>query len=353
MARELAIDGVAIGDDTDCWVIAEIGHNHQGDVEQAKAMFRSAKEAGADAVKLQKRDNRRLFTDEYFDKPYDHENSFGTTYGEHREYLEFGWDEYRELQDFAAEIGISFFATAFDEPSVDFLAELEVPAIKIASGDLKSVQLLQYAAKVGVPLIVSTGAATMEDVERAYEALSAVTSEFAILQCTAAYPPAFEQLDLGVIPTYRERFPETVIGYSGHDNGIAMATVAYTLGARIVEKHFTLNRAMKGTDHPFSLEPVGLRKLVRDLRRARVAIGDGEKRCHETERAPGLKMGKKIVASRPLHEGHVITEDDVEFRTPGDGLWPHRLPEVVGRRLLRDLHAQETISLDHLDTSAG
>jgi sialic acid synthase len=348
MARELLIDGTRIADDTDCWVIAEIGHNHQGSVEKCKALFDAAHEAGASAVKLQKRENRSLYTREMFDRPYDHENSFGPTYGAHREALEFGWEEYQELQQYAKELGITFFATAFDIPSVDFLAELDVPALKIASGDLKSLYLLEYAAQLKKPMIVSTGVATLDDVQRAYDTIMSINPQLCLLQCTAAYPPEFDQLDLRVIETFRERFPDVVVGFSSHDNGIAMATVAYTLGARVVEKHFTLNRAMKGTDHAFSLEPVGLRKLVRDLRRARVAMGTGEKRVHLSEVPAGVKMGKKMVARHDLIAGQVLEAKDVAMKSPGDGLSPDHLPEVLGRTLVAPLRADDDITFDVL-----
>ncbi|NEO49324.1 MAG: N-acetylneuraminate synthase, partial [Moorea sp. SIO4A3] len=271
MSRRLTINGFEINDDSDCFVIAEIGNNHQGSLEKCKEMFRIAKECGANAVKLQKRDNRALYTKAAFDRPYDHENSFGLTYGEHREFLEFGAYEYQELKKYAEEVGITFFSTAFDIPSADFLGELDMPAYKIASGDLKSLPLIKHVAQFQKPMIVSTGAATLEDVQRVYDAIMPINPQLCILQCTASYPADFEELDLKVIETYRELFGDIVIGLSSHDNGIAMAVAAYVLGARVIEKHFTLNRAMKGTDHAFSLEPTGLRKMVRDLRRTRQA----------------------------------------------------------------------------------
>jgi sialic acid synthase len=343
--RQLTINGVSVNDAGACYVIAEIGHNHQGDLKRCKELFRAAREAGADAVKLQKRDNRSLYTREMYHKPYDNENSFGATYGQHREALEFGRAEYQELQRYARELGITFFATAFDVPSADFLAQLDMPAYKIASGDLRNIPLLQHVASFGKPVIVSTGGATLEDVERAYAAVMPINPHLCILQCTAGYPAAFEELDLRVITTYRELFPGALIGLSGHDNGIAMAPVAYVLGARVVEKHFTLNRAAKGTDHSFSLEPVGLRKLVRDLQRVRVALGDGKKKIYPSEEGPILKMSKKLVAARDLPTGHVLRPEDVALKSPGDGLPPHMLEVVVGRTLLRPLKVDDTIQL--------
>jgi len=343
--RRLEIEGVVIDDQSGCYVIAEIGHNHQGSLDRCKELFRLARECGAQAVKLQKRDNRSLYTREMYDKPYDNENSFGPTYGAHREALELGSDQYRELQRYARELRLTFFATAFDLSSADFLAELDMPAYKIASGDLRNLPLLRHVARFGKPVIISTGGARLEEVERAYQTVVALNPEIGILQCTAGYPAKFEELDLRVISTYRERFPNVVVGLSAHDNGIAMATAAYVLGARVVEKHFTWNRAAKGTDHAFSLEPPGLRKLVRDLDRVRLALGDGVKKVYPSEEGPIRKMGKKLVAARDLPTGHVLTPEDVALKSPGDGLSPCMLDQVIGRTLLRPLRADDTIQL--------
>jgi sialic acid synthase len=348
MAVTLNIGSRVIGDSTPCYVIAEIGHNHQGSLDKARELFREAKLAGAHAVKLQKRDNRGLYTRAAYEKPYDNENSFGPTYGEHREFLEFGRDEYTALQAYARELGVDFFATAFDMASADFLASLNVPAYKIASGDLKSVPLLKHVASFGKPMIVSTGGALLEDVQRAYDAILPINPQLAILQCTAGYPAATEELDLRVIATYRERFPHAVIGFSSHDNGIVMPVAAYMLGARIIEKHFTLNRAMKGTDHAFSLEPVGLRKMVRDLDRTFKAMGDGTKKVYESERAPIVKMGKSLVVARNLPSGHVLSARDVVMKSPGGGIPPYDIDKVIGRTTLKPLHEDDFLSFDVL-----
>ncbi len=349
MTRRLVIDSHEITDESDCFVIAEIGHNHQGDIEKAKELFRVAKECGADAVKLQKRDNRTLFTRELYNKPYEHRNSFGRTYGEHREFLEFGWDEYVELKRYAEEeLGITFFATAFDIPSADFLAKLDVPAFKIASGDLRNIPLLKHVAQFGKPMIISTGGGTMEDIRRAYEAIMPINPQLAILQCTASYPTPAEEMNLRVIETLRREFPDVVIGLSDHYNGIAMAVVAYVLGARIIEKHFTLNHTWRGSDHAMSLEPIGMRKMIRDLRRARVALGDGIKRVYPSEEPALRKMGKGLVAARDLPPGHVLTYDDVAIKSPNLGLPPYELDNVVGRRLRRALREDEGIHWEDL-----
>ncbi len=352
MAGTFRIGAHEVGDHTPCYVIAEIGHNHQGSVEKARELFREAKLAGAQAVKLQKRDNRGLYTRAAYDKPYDNENSFGATYGEHREFLEFGEKEYRELQAYAKELGVDFFSTAFDLASADFLHGLDVPAYKIASGDLKSTPLLKHVAAFGKPVIISTGGALIEDVQRAYDTIMPINPQLAILQCTAGYPAAFEELDLRVIGTYRDRFPNAVIGFSSHDNGIAMPVAAYMLGARIVEKHFTLNRAMKGTDHAFSLEPVGLRKMVRDLERTHKAMGNGVKKIYDSEKAPIIKMGKSLVIARDLPAGHVLGREDIVMKSPGGGIPPYELDKVLGHATLKPLHADDFLSFEVLSRNA-
>jgi len=346
--RKLVIENVTVDEQSDSYVIAEIGHNHQGNLDTCKEMFRKAKECGATAVKLQKRDNRALYTAEAYNKAYNSENAYGATYGAHREALEFGFEQYSELKKYAKELGITFFSTAFDIQSADFLQKLDMPAYKIASGDLKNIPLLKHVAKIGKPMIVSTGGGKMEDVRRAYEAIMPINKNLTILQCTAGYPAKFEELNLNVIASFRREFPDIVVGLSSHDNGIAMAVAAYVLGARVVEKHFTLNRAWKGTDHAFSLEPQGLQKMVRDLQRIRVALGDGVKTTYPSEEAPLVKMGKKIVAARPLKAGTALSAQDLTVKSPGDGMQPYEWEKILGKVLVRDLKEDDSLQFSDL-----
>ena len=292
--RSLDIAGRRIDDHSSCYVIAEVGHNHGGSVDTAVKMIRVAAAAGADAVKLQKRQNHTLYSESILNAAYENENSFGKTYGEHREALELGAADYSACMSAAKDANVTCFATAFDEPSVDFLVSIGVPALKIASGGLTDKRLLRHAALSGLPIILSTGGGTFKEIDAAVELVTCYTHKLAILHCTAAYPVRdFAELNLKCIVAMRERYPEFVIGWSGHDSGIAMSVAAYTLGARIIEKHFTLNRANKGTDHAFSLEPAGLGKLVRDLGRAHAALGDGQKRYLASEVAPISKMRRR------------------------------------------------------------
>ncbi|WP_373533232.1 N-acetylneuraminate synthase family protein [Vampirovibrio sp.] len=351
--REFVIGSKVVNDASECFVIAEVGHNHQGSVEMCKEIFKAARTSGASAVKLQKRDNKSLYTASFYDTPYNSENAYGPTYGLHREALEFGEAEFRELKQYAEELGLVFFSTAFDFKSADFLANLDIPCYKLASGDITNIPLLQYVAKIGKPMIISTGASTMEDVQRAHDAIMPINPQLAILQCTASYPCGFGEMDLNVIKSYRDAFLEATIGLSSHDNGIAMAVAAYVLGARVIEKHFTLNRAMKGTDHAFSLEPQGMSKMVRDLSRLRTALGSSEKQMFDSEKAARGKMGKKIVAARPLPAGHLLQEGDLAFKSPGDGLAPYYAFELYGKVLKTSLQEDEEVYFEHVEARSS
>jgi sialic acid synthase len=347
---ELHVSGRRIANDEPAYVIAEIGHNHQGELEKAKELIHAAQECGVDAVKFQKRDNRRLFTRAFYDSPYDNENSFGATYGEHREALELGRSEWFELSRYSHEEGVAFIAAAFDEPSADFLGELGVDAFKFASGDLLNVPFLRHVARFGKPMFLSTGGGTLEDVDRAVDAILPLNDRLCVLHCTASYPADVEDLNLSVISALKERYPELVIGLSDHHNGIAMAPVAYMLGARAFEKHFTLNHAWRGTDHAYSLMPDGMRRFVRDLHRVPVALGDGTKRRLPSEERPLQKMGKKLVAARELPVGHVLGASDLVAKSPADGgLPPYEFDRLLGKRLLRPLAFEQDVALEDVD----
>lgn len=342
------MNGKAYTDETGPYLIAEVGHNHQGNLETAIELIHAAKTSGASAVKFQKRDNKNLFTRKGYDAPYENKNSYGDTYGKHREALEFGKSEYEICIREAKNIGIDFFATAFDFASADFLMELEVPVFKIASGDLKTIQLIRYVAQLGKPLIISTGGGEMVDINRAVIVASEVNPNIAVLQCTAGYPPEYSELNLRVIESLRTEFPQVTVGYSGHDSGIAMALVSYVLGARVIEKHFTLNRAMKGTDHAFSLEPLGMSKLSRDLERTRLALGDGVKKPYQSELAPLRKMGKSLYFARSLGVGHSLTVDDFTLKSPAEGLAPYEIEQMVGKTLKFDVVQDQLVTTDLL-----
>jgi N-acetylneuraminate synthase/sialic acid synthase len=315
------------------FVIAEIGHNHQGDVDKAVKMIHVAAACGADAVKFQKRSNKHLYTSAMYNKPYDNENSFGDTYGQHREALEFDAEEYKYLMKAAADNHVEFMSTAFDFESVDFLEELGIGSYKVASGDLTSFPLLEYIAKKGKPMFVSTGASSMQEVKEAHKLITAFNRQLCVLHCIATYPSEYEQLNLNVIKTYLKEFPDTVIGYSSHENGIIGPILAYMLGATVLETHFTLNHAWKGTDHKFSLEPQGLQKMTRDLRRVDVALGNGEKVVLAEEEPAKQKMGKSVYYAMDLAAGVTVQRDHLTIKSPAGHLSPVHFNRVIGKKL--------------------
>jgi N-acetylneuraminate synthase/sialic acid synthase len=346
---EIKIGKYIIFENSPCFVIAEIGHNHQGNVETAIKMVKVAASMGVQAVKFQKRDNRTLYTKAFYNKPYDNENSYGAIYGEHREFLEFGLNEYKELKKCAEENNVEFMATAFDFKSVDFLEDLGISSYKVASADVTNTPLLKYIAKLGKPMFVSTGAANLDEIRIAYEAILSNNDKLCLMHCIAGYPAEYHDLNLRTIETLKREFPEAVIGYSGHDNGIIAPVIAYMLGATVIEKHFTLNHSWKGTDHKFSLEPEGLRKMVRDLRRVDISLGDGNRIIYDFEMEARKKMGKGIYTSRALSAGTIITLDDICFKTPANGTPPYHIDKIIGKKLKIDMDEESPISIDHLE----
>jgi N-acetylneuraminate synthase/sialic acid synthase len=329
------------------FVIAEIGHNHQGSIEKAKKLIRAAYESGADAVKFQKRFNKELYTKEFYNRPYEHENSYAKTYGEHRDFLEFNFSEFRQLQKYSRKLGIIFFATAFDKKSVDFLERLEVPCYKIASGDLTNLPLQEYIAKKNKPIFLSTGGGTFNDIDRAFKNINKINKKIIILHCTASYPADIEDMNLNIISELKKKYKRNLIGLSDHENGIDAASIAYMLGSRVFEKHFTLNRAWKGTDQSFSLEPHGLSKLIRNLNRIPKLLGSNKKKFLKKEKNPIYKMSKTIVASYQLKKGQILKLDDLSLKSPGGGMKPYELHKIIGKKLLLNVKKDEILTKRH------
>ena len=327
----------------DFYLIAEIGHNHMGNMKIAKEMIIKAKECGADAVKLQKRDNKTLYIKSFYNEPYNHKNSYGKTYGLHRDKLEFNKKQYRELIKLSNKIGIDFFATPFDYNSLIFLEDLNMPFYKIASADLKNLPFQEKIAKTKKPIILSTGGGDLKDVKLAVRNILKHNKKLSILQCTASYPANWSDMNLKVIETYKKNFPNHVIGLSDHEAGIEASTISFMLGARIFEKHFTLNRANKGTDHAFSLEPEGLRKIKRNLERIPILLGSKIKKRLNSEKKPLFKMEKSIVASKDLKKNQIVKKENILFKSPGGGIAPSELNKILGKRLNKNLKKDELI----------
>jgi len=342
--REFKIGNKLVGENHPAFIIAEIGINHQGDVNIAKQLIKKAHECGADAVKFQKRKISRILTKEGLEMPYDNHNSFGKTYGEHKRALELSESDYAELKSFTDELGILFCASGWDEESIDFLNNLGVKFFKMASADLTNIPLLQYTAQKGKPIILSTGMAEMIDVDRAVSVLQKYNAAFAILQCTSTYPSQFCEINLRVLKTFAQRFPNVVLGYSGHELGIAIPIGAVAMGARIVERHFTLDRTMKGGDHAASLEPGGFSKMVRDIRHLEEAFGSDKKQVQESEIPVFRKLAKSIVSACVIRQGTTITRNMLTTKGPGTGISPAKMDEIVGKITTQEI--AEDIVLD-------
>lgn len=283
----IRINGTAIGRDEPVYVIAEIGLNHNGSVELAKQLIDVAAEAGAQAVKFQKR-TPHISTPEHM-KNVLRETPWGEmTYLEYRYRVEFDREQYIELGDYATIRGLSWFASPWDEPSVDFLEEVNVAAFKVASASVTDTGMLAAIAATGKPVILSTGMSTLEQIDTAVEVLG--VENLVILHATSTYPLPPEEANLRMIPSLQHRYGGVPVGYSGHETGLQISLAAVALGAVAVERHITLDRAMWGSDHAASLEPAGLNNLVRDIRVIEQAMGDGVKRIFPGERAPLAKL---------------------------------------------------------------
>jgi sialic acid synthase SpsE len=325
----LEIEGRLVGEGQPCYVIAEAGVNHNGDPALAKKLVDIAADAGADAVKFQKRTISDILIAEALMRPYTVPTSLGATYGEHREKLELSTEDWAMLRDHARSRGITLLASAWDMKSVDLLDDLGIPAFKIASADCSNLPLVEYVAKKGKPVLLSTGMSEMSEVEEAVATVRRHNDQLVLFQCTSTYPADNDQLNLRVIETYRERF-RCVVGYSGHERGLAPTEAAVALGATVVERHFTIDRTMIGPDHAASLEPSGLQRLVRNIRNIEKALGSPEKRILDPEKKVRERLAKSIVARRDIPAGTRITADMLTVKGPGTGLKPGVMPLLVG-----------------------
>ena len=279
MTTHISIGSRQIGEGQPVYVIAEIGINHNGDLEIAKKLMDVAASAGCDAVKFQKRTPELCVPEEQ--KSQIRETPWGTmTYLEYKERTEFGQQEYQQIDTYAKKLGIHWFASPWDLPSVDFLLTFDPVCIKVASASLTDDALLKKLVASGVPLILSTGMSTMEEIDHAATVVK--SSQYALAHATSTYPCQPSELNLRMISTLKNKF-QVPIGYSGHETGLATTLAAVAMGATFIERHITLDRAMWGTDHSASVEPTGLDRLVRDIRNIELAFGDGVKRVFESE----------------------------------------------------------------------
>jgi len=339
MTKEIIIDHKKIGPGHPTYIIAEIGINHNGSVQIAKQLVDIAINAGADAVKFQKRNLEHIYTAEMLDNPNLGEQNFQYMIPLLREF-ELSKKDFIFLKKYCGRKGITFLCTAFDLPSVDFLEELNVPAYKLGSPDLTNFAILEKVAKTRKPMIVSTGMAYLEEIERTVSFLRKRKAQFALLHCSSTYPAPWDKLNLRFMETLREKF-NAPIGYSGHELGISMSIVAAALGAAIIERHLTLDRSMKGPDHAASLEPQDFKRMVRDIRYSEQALGDGKKYMSRGEILNREVLGKSLVAACAIKKGEKITAAMLAAKSPGKGLSPQLFKNLVGKKAKHDFEKDD------------
>ena len=286
-------------------IIAEVGQNHQGSLQIAKEYIKKFSEAGADIVKFQARDNKSLFSKEAYNKNYDSENSFGKTYGEHREKLELNLKELKEIKKECKKNNLYFMITPFDEKSLKLISKLDVDIIKIASFDLGNLPFINLIAKQKKIVAISTGGGNSKEIEESIRLLQKRKIKTILLHCVSEYPCPYNHLGLENISLLKKKFPRCIVGLSDHFNGILSGPIAYFQGARVFEKHVTLNRAWKGTDHSFALEPEGFRRFVRDIHRSPEMLKSKNKKLIGKEPV-FVKLGKSLITTKDLKKNEKI-----------------------------------------------
>jgi len=286
--QPVQVGGRFVGPGYPAFVVGEIGINHNGDLELAKRLIGAAVASGCDAVKFQKRTIEAVYTPDELARQ--RESPFGTTNGDLKRGLEFGHSEYAEIDRVCRNLGLTWFASCWDEASVDFIEAFSPPCYKIASACLTDDDLLRYHRRKNRPIFLSTGMSSLQQIDHALEVLG--REDLVLLHCTSTYPSKMQELNLKVIPRLIERY-DVPIGYSGHEVGLYTTLVAVVLGACVVERHITLDRAMWGSDQAASVEPQGMARLVRDIRAVEIAMGDGVKQVYESE-IPVMRKLRRI-----------------------------------------------------------
>ncbi len=338
------------------YIIAEAGQNHNGSLKMAKQLIdmtampiidkaynRHLK--GVDAIKFTKRDMSEELTKEEYNRIYDSPNSFGRTYGEHREKLELSYDEHIELYKYTKNKELDFIETLTSVKTLKLLEQIDVKYIKVASRDLTNIPLLEEIGKAKKSVILSTGMGGLPEIDRAVEVINRYHENIVILHCISQYPADYNNLNLNTIPFLKERYKYT-IGYSDHSIGIVTPAVAFALGAEFIEKHITLSHALKGSDHKGALEPDGLWRMVRDIRNMEMTLGKYEKKICESVKPYMEKLERSLATKRIIKKGDVINESDLIMLSPGEGMnWYERI-KIFGKKAKQDIDELTSITED-------
>ena len=328
------IDKTRIGDNEPTYFIAEAGLNHNGDMNTAKQLIETAKDCGANAIKFQ-----TFKTEEFLSKSSQYFDLFKD--------VELTYEEFGELFDYAKNIDISFFSSPFDITSADALNNLNVPCFKIASSDLTNFPLLEHISKFNTPMIISTGLATMNEIIETIEICKQNNNQLIILHCIANYPTQPDETNLDAILTMKQKFPFP-IGYSDNGDSTLVDLVAVSLGATVIEKHFTLDKNSKGPDHSFSIEPNELKKLISQIRQIKQIKGNGIKSPQESE-VPNINaIRKSITAKSDLQENQILTMNDLSIKRPASGIEPKFFNQVLGKKLKKFIKQDTPISWNDL-----
>lgn len=349
LPSEVKVRDKMVGRGHPVFIIAEIGNNHNGEIDLARKEVVSAAHAGADAVKFQKRDVDEVFIREMLSQPQTHSRSLGKTYEEYRRKQELTAGELKEVKDLAHSLGLAFFVTAFDLKSAALLADIGMDAWKISSFDVTHDRLVEFVARQNQPIFLSTGMSTLEERDQAVEAVLKHNKQLIINQCVSIYPTPNEDLNLGAVKTLREHYHPLPVGYSGHEIGYVPTVAAVALGACTVERHFTLDKSLPGPDHStVSLEPLEFAQMVREIRRVEKGVADANVYVHENEVRHRNKHGKSVVARVKIPQGTLISQDMLCFKSPGHGIKPTLMHTVIGKRAKVDIPDDAVILEEHL-----
>ena len=325
------------------YVIAEIGINHNGSIELCKKMIDAAAHAGVDAVKMQKRTIEEMYTKDALDVPYDKPYAFGRTYGEHKHALEFTDEQYIELQKYTHDRGLEFLVSGFDSTGFEFIDKvLNCPVHKVASPFITDYPLLKQVAEYGKPIFLSTGMHTMEEIEESVKFIKQINDKLMVFHAVTMYPVPNEKVNLNVLTTFKNRLG-TLVGYSSHDNGVVIPAAAVALGACVIEKHFTLDRAMIGPDHAASVEPRGMELIKKYTSAVHQPLGKPEREIDDQETAARIKYGVSVTSRRAIPAGKVIEEADIMVKCPGGGISPVMYWDLVGKRASKFIDVDKTI----------
>ncbi|MCP4520543.1 MAG: shikimate dehydrogenase [Cytophagales bacterium] len=341
------------------YVIGEIGQNHNGSVDIAKLIIDVVtrpvidklfgnKLKGMDAVKLTKRDLTQELSNSQMQRPYDSPNSFGATYGEHREFLELSNEEHFEVYKYAKAKDLEFVETLCAIGCLDMLKLFTPDKLKVASRDLTNLPLLNAMAETKIPMILSTGMGGKKEIDNALETITKHHSDISILHCLSEYPSQYQNINLNTIKYLQDNYSDYTIGYSDHSIGISIPTAAVAIGAEIIEKHITLDRKMKGTDQAGSLGTDGINRMMRDIRNLNMAMGSEDIFVSESVKGSRVKLERSIATNKALEAGSVITENDLHMLSPGDGFKWAEKEYLIGKTITQDIPANEIIYPTHL-----